>query len=222
MGWSWYTSPVEPPPFVPGPSRRRRSPTARAAAGLLGVVTGGALLAACSSGPPGAVQRPTTTTHAKGTTTTSAASTTTTTVPVAPSACSSGVLHLSEGGLATSAGTSHLTLVLTNEGPRRCTIDGYPGVVLFGSSGAGGSGAGPRLVLTTVRIGAAPRPVSVAPGSSAAFLLSVTEVPVNGVGCEGAASLEVASPGGGGVLSLPVDLEVCGGTIGVYAVTAGS
>lgn len=200
---------------------------ARAARRLLGTVVAGALLAACSSGPPAASRTttqppaPSTTTGAAPTTTTGAAPTTTAS-PAASAACSSGVLHLGQGGTAASAGTSRVSFVLKNEGPGRCTIDGYPEVILFGSSGAGGSGAGPRLAITVARLGAAPEPVALAPGESADFVLSIAEVPVNGVGCQGVASLEVAAPGGGGVLSLPTDLEACGGTVGVYPVTSAS
>lgn len=136
--------------------------------------------------------------------------------------CSSGVLRLREGGVATAAGTSHLTFLLKNEGPAACSLKGYPFVALFGTSGAGGSGAGPRLKVTDIEEGAAPALVSVAPGATASLLISVSEVPVNGAGCQSVASVQVTPPGSSGALSVPADFQACGNTVGVYAVTSGS
>lgn len=128
---------------------------------------------------------------------------------------------MSEGGIATSAGTSRLTFDLKNAGPKACDLEGYPEVALYGTSGAGGAGAGAKLAFTMIQAGPGPSVVGLAPGATTSFLLSVSEVPINGVGCEGVASVEVTPPGTTGALSVPAHFQPCGGTVGVYALTAG-
>lgn len=169
-----------------------------------------------------------TTTTAPVTTSSTPATTTTTkavstTAPAgSPLTCASGVLVLHEGGVAAAAGTSHLTFDLTNQGPRTCTLDGYPSVTFFGGSGAGGSGAGSKLAVRSIELGTAPRRVRLSSGTDASFVLSVSEVPVNGVGCSRVASLRVVPPGDQAAVSVPVAFQACGGTVGVFAVTGGS
>ena len=216
--------------------------------GALSVVVAGAALAGCSSGRPSAARRSTTTTSATpgGTSTTTTTSTTpggtsTTTTSLPPSstvtttagtsttattsasgaaACSSGVLLLREDGLSAAAGTSHVTYVLTNEGPAACRIGGYPSIAFFGPSGAGGAGAGPSLAIRSFDLGHAAGPVTLAHGAIATFVLSVSEVPVNGAGCQQAGSLQVTPPGTGAALSVRAGYTVCGGTVGVYPLSA--
>lgn len=222
---------------------------ARRGAPVVGAAAAGLLLAACSSGSP-AAGRPGTVGHGLGATPAATstgggtagsattgpsgpgAATTTapgpgpgsTASPTAPSsaspACSSGVLGLREGGAAAAAGTAHVTFVLTDEGPQPCTLQGYPAVGLFGVSGAGGAGAGAPLGLRAVRLGTGPAVVTVSAGRPAAFVLSVSDVPVDGAGCQQVASLQVTPPGAGGALSVPASFQACGATVGVYPVTA--
>ncbi len=215
--------------------------------GALSVVVAGAALAGCSSATPSAAHRSTTTTGAathRPTTTTSSTtsgrtsttttlpppsstvtttagtSTTGTTTGTAAAACSSGVLLLREDGLSAAAGTSHVTYLLTNEGPAACRIGGYPSVAFFGPSGAGGAGAGPSLAVRSFDLGHAASPVTLAHGAIATFVLSVSEVPVNGAGCQQAGSLQVTPPGAGAALSVRAGYTVCGGTVGVYPLSA--
>ncbi len=214
--------------------------------GALSVVVAGAALAGCSSATPSAAHRSTTTTGAathRPTTTTSSTTpgrtSTTTTLPPPSStvtttagtsttgtttgtaaACSSGVLLLREDGLSAAAGTSHVTYLLTNEGPAACRIGGYPSVAFFGPSGAGGAGAGPSLAVRSFDLGHAASPVTLAHGAIATFVLSVSEVPVNGAGCQQAGSLQVTPPGAGAALSVRAGYTVCGGTVGVYPLSA--
>lgn len=222
---------------------------ARRGAPVVGAAVAGLLLAACSSGSP-AAGRPGTVGHGRGATpaatsgrgaatsattgpngpgaaTTTApapgpGSTTSSTTPSSASlaACSSGVLGLAEGGAAAAAGTAHVTFVLTDEGPQPCTLQGYPAVGLFGLSGAAGAGAGAPLGLRTVRLGSGPAVVTVSAGRPASFVLSVSDVPVDGAGCQQVASLQVTPPGAGGALSVPASFQACGATVGVYPVTA--
>lgn len=147
----------------------------------------------------------------------------TTTLPTgAPGTCSSDVLALHEAGVAAAAGTSHLTFDLVDQGPRACTLDGYPTVTFFGGSGRGGAGAGSKLAVRDIELGSAPHRVTLSSGTGASFVLSVSEVPVNGAGCTRVASLRVVPPGGGAALRMPTAFQACGGAVGVYAVTGGS
>jgi hypothetical protein len=129
------------------------------------------------------------------------------------------MLRLRIEAVAAAAGTSHLTLELTNDGPRPCSVEGYPVVAFFGESGAGGAGAGARLDVRDLDLGSSPQQVTVEPHAAASFVLSVAEVPVNGVGCSQATSLQVVPPGGGAAISVPAAFEICGGTVGVFALT---
>lgn len=205
----------------------------------LAVPAAGVLFAACGSGRPSAARptgqtrrtSPVATASTTATTTTVAASTTippttiattgTTSAPAGQLACSSGILALREGGLSAAAGTSHVTYLLTNEGSKGCTLRGYPTVALFGTSGAGGAGAGAQLPVRPIELGGATGGVTVPAGGSASFVLSVAEVPVDGSGCQQAGSLQVTPPGAGAALSVPAGFTVCGTTVGVYPLTSG-
>lgn len=132
------------------------------------------------------------------------------------------MLQVASAGVATSAGTTHLRFSLTNGGPDACTLQGYPTVVLFGPSGAGGAGAGSRLPLTDVHLGGPPQRVTIASGASADFVLSVAEVPVNGAACTTVASLQVSPPESSESLSLPDSFQACGTDVGVFPVTPSS
>lgn len=152
-------------------------------------------------------------------TSSSSSSSTSTSTPAHVAACSTGVLQVAAAGVATSAGTTHLRFSLTNGGPEACSLDGYPTVVAFGPSGAGGAGAGTRLSLGDIDLGGPPQAVTVASGASAHFLLSIAAVPVNGADCVSVASLQISPPASSESLSLPDSFQACGTDLGVYPVT---
>ena len=101
-------------------------------------------------------------------------------------------------------------------------MEGYPSVTFFGGSGAGGAGAGSKLAVRDIELGASPGRVTLSSGTGASFVLSVSEVPVNGVGCARVAALQVVPPGDGAAISVPAAFQACGGTVGVFPVTGGS
>jgi hypothetical protein len=119
------------------------------------------------------------------------------------------------GGVA--AGTSYIVFTLTNRGPTRCTLDGFPSLEFFGPSGASGAGAGPRLSITSVDGAEAPRLVTLASDGTAEFIVVINDVPVGGVGCSTVASVDVAIPGTGEALAVPVTMRPCGGSATVDA-----
>jgi hypothetical protein len=189
----------------------RRSPRATLVLVVLGLA-GGLALAACSNGP-----NVSTTTNTSASTTTSSTSSTSSssTSTTSASTCSTGVLQLTESAGGASAGTSYFTFSLINGGPSTCSLDGFPNMEFFAASGAGGAGAGMKLPIAVQDSTQSATSVVLKHGASAEFLLFVHEVPSNGVGCATVASVEVFPPGGSEALSIPVMLNVCGGSVTV-------
>ncbi len=186
---------------------------ARRASFLVAVLVVGAGVGACGSSankPPNHHHGTTTTTRPKGSTTTAS------TTPGVPT-CSMGVLGVttSEGGVA--AGTSYTVFSLTNRGPTRCALDGYPSLEFFGPSGASGAGAGPKLPITAIDGGPAASLVIIATGQSAEFIVVMNDIPIGGVGCSTVASVDVSIPGTTEAVAVPVSLVPCGGSVTVYA-----
>jgi hypothetical protein len=199
--------------------KNMRSPRVRAAIVIAGVVTLGVLLGACSSSPS-AAPGSTTTAPSGSTTTTMPASATTSTTPSTPATCSTAVLGLSATAGGAAAGTTSETFTFTNTGPTACSLYGYPTLTFYGPSGAGGSGAGPKLKIYPVNGKDVSAPVTIAAGATAQFLVILSDVPVNGVGCTSVASVDVAPPGTTETLSLPLELQPCGGAVTVEPVAA--
>lgn len=108
---------------------------------------------------------------------------------------------------------------LRNSTGSPCTLGGYPGLLLLGSSGSG-------LPTTVVRKGSysftamAPTTVSVAPGQSVYFNIGYSDVPVGGeTSCPTSADLEITPPNAYDHLSVAATLAPCnGGTLTVSPV----
>ena len=166
----------------------------------------GCILAACSSNPtPTHHPTTTTTTHARATTTSPSTSSTTTTssssttsTTAATTACNS--LTGSVGQQQGAAGTQTGVITLTNTGATTCTMDGYPTVGLYSSSGV-------PLTVTmvdglTVQVSppaatAPPATVAVAPSATAQFTYQWSDVPSgNETSCPSSEMASVTAPGG--------------------------
>ena len=176
------------------------------------VLAGGAVLGACSSSP-----KPVTHHHAQPTSTstsppTSPSTSSTSTVPTTSveTTCSTGLLGITAAPGGVAAGTSYIVFTLTNRGPTRCTLEGFPSLEFFGPSGASGAGAGPKLSITSMDGGEAPGLVTLASDGTAEFI----------VGCSTVASVDVAIPGTGEALAVPVTMTPCGGSVTVDAFDA--
>ena len=187
---------------------------ARRALILVAVLEAGAVLGACASTP-----KPTTHHHHHQTTPTSKPKGSTGTTPTIPglAACSTGVLGITTSAGGAAAGTSYTVFNLTNQGPTRCELDGYPSLEFFGPSGASGAGAGLKLPITSIDGGPAPVPAMLSSGGTAEFIIIVNDIPIGGVGCSTVASVDVAIPGTSEALAVPITLRSCGGSVTVYA-----
>jgi hypothetical protein len=144
----------------------RKSLTVMCAVAGLGV-----LATSCSSG--GSPSKSTTTTTSRSTTTVPA--TTSTTAPSTPTSAAGGTIACSSAGLSVSigssqgaAGTFYYTLILTNTGSSSCTMQGYPGVSLVGTSGNQLGSPATRTVSSTPL-------VTIAPGSTTTATISLSD-----------------------------------------------
>ena len=189
--------------------RTARSLSSVVAKALL-LIGAGVVLLGCGSGPT-----PTTTTTSSSTTSTTGVTTTSlppSTIAVLQ-ACSTGVLSGSatSGGIA--AGTGYESFTVTNGAPSSCFVKGYATLELFGPGAGGGAGVGPRLSITVAHSGATSAQITLKTHDSSSFSMRYSNEPVGGVGCETVASVEISPPGGTQMLSFPVSLTICGGSV---------
>jgi hypothetical protein len=186
------------------------------------VLAGGAVLGACSSSPKPVTHHhaPPTSTSTSTPTSTSTSSTSTVPTTSVETTCSTGLLGITAAPGGVAAGTSYIVFTLTNRGPTRCTLEGFPSLEFFGPSGASGAGAGPKLSITPMDGGEAPGLVTLASDGTAEFIVVINDVPVGGVGCSTVASVDVAIPGTGEALAVPVTMTPCGGSVTVDAFDA--
>jgi hypothetical protein len=199
---------------------------------LMTVFFGGVLAAACSSTPSSHHGTGTTTTTAVHRTTTTAAPSTTastasTTTTTGLAACAQ--VSATPGQIQGAAGTIIGTITLSEVGTRTCTIDGYPSLTRFNSSGG--------TVVTTVVHGLTvnqsgppaqpPALVTVTPTQQAEFTFEYSDV-VTGTetSCAVSSSVSITTPGAT-TPSAPVTLVISAcnnGTVEVspvYAATGG-
>ncbi len=129
--------------------------------------------------------------------------------------CLRGQLSVRSNGTNGAAGTIHGAWVFKNVSLRACSLDGYPGLQLYGRSG--------RPTSTTVVDDLAPAPtdVELAPDGSATFYSSYNDVSSGRHTCPTSAVVQITSPGAADSLFIPAQLEACAGIVHVSAVLAG-
>jgi Protein of unknown function (DUF4232) len=195
---------------------------------LATVLFGGVLAAACSSSPSPSHPTTTTTTAVHRTTTTTTAvspttASTTTTTGIAACAQVSGT----PGQIQGAAGTIIGTITLSEVGTGTCTINGYPTLVRFNSSGT--------TVVTTMvhgltvnQSGPASQPpslVTLTPTQNAEFTFQYSDVVTGSeTSCAVSSSLTVTTPGATSA-SAPITLSISAcntGTVEVSPVYAAS
>ena len=94
-------------------------------------------------------------------------------------------------------------------------MDGYPELQRYGRAG--------RPLATTVRTDLPPAPSSVtlAPGGSATFFTSASDVVAGSDRCPASAVLQITAPGADASLFIPARVQACNGVVHVSAVEAG-
>jgi hypothetical protein len=194
---------------------------------LATVLVGGVLAAACSSNPsPNHTTTTTTTVHRATTTTAAPPTTTTTTATTGIAACAQ--VRGTPGQIQGAAGTIIGTVTLSEVGTGTCTIDGYPSLTRFNSSGG--------TVVTTLVHGLTvnqsgppsqpPALVTLTPTQQAEFTFQYSDVVTGSeTSCAVSSSLTITTPGAT-TPSAPITLSISAcnnGTVEVspvYAATA--
>ena len=132
-----------------------------------------------------------------------------------PGNCVRQQLGVRSNGTNGAAGTIYGAWVFTNLSPRACMLYGYPGMQLYGRAG--------RPLPTTVKRNLAPGPthVRLAPGGSATFFSSYSDVPSGNHACATSAVAQITAPNAVASLFIPARLQACRGIVNVSAVKAG-
>jgi hypothetical protein len=193
---------------------------------LVTVFFGGLLAAACSNNPsPG----PTTTTTVHRTTTTTAVAPTTASTTTTTGIAACAQVSATPGQAQGAAGTIVGTVTLAEVGTGTCTINGYPSLTRFTSSGA-------TVVTTLVHgltvnlSGPASQPpalITLTPTQQAEFTYQFSDVVTGSeTTCAVSSSLSVTTPGATSASApVTVSMSACNnGTVNVspvYAATAG-
>jgi hypothetical protein len=153
-----------------------------------------ALLAAACSSSPAKVATSSTTTTTSSTPTTPVASTSTTTTVA--TGCPD--VSAAAAGFQGATGTITGTIVLSESGTASCTLNGYPTMALFTSSGA----AIPVTMVDGLSVDVStpanspPSPVKLAAGSNLEFTYQYSDVPTGGeTSCATSSTVSVTPPG---------------------------
>lgn len=132
----------------------------------------------------------------------------------APGTCVRKQLAAQANGGEGAAGTIYNKWVLTNVSKTKCTLSGYPSIALYGKRG--------RPIATIVKRDLPPGPavVTLAPGGSARFLTSYSDVPSSRRPCPASSVMQITPPGVEKSLFIPAVLGPCRGLVHVSAVRA--
>jgi hypothetical protein len=105
--------------------------------------------------------------------------------------------------------------VFTNLSTSSCELFGYPDLQLYGRAG--------RPIPTTVQdtLPPAPTHVTLAPGASATFLSSYSDVVSGSDQCPTSSVIRITPPNAAASLFIPAALQACNGVVNVSAVEAG-
>jgi hypothetical protein len=129
--------------------------------------------------------------------------------------CVRDQLGVRNNGVGGAAGTIHAAWVFTNRSASACKMNGYPDLQRYGRAG--------RPLLTTVQTDLPPAPtdVTLAPGGSATFFTSASDVISGSDRCPPSAVLQITAPNADASLFIPATIFACDGVVHVSAVRAG-
>jgi hypothetical protein len=132
-----------------------------------------------------------------------------------PPNCVRDQLGVRDNGVNGTAGTIHGAWVFTNRSESACRLFGYPSMQLYGRVG--------RPIPTTVKRNLPPTPAEVrlAPGASATFFSSYSDVTSGSHQCPTSAVVRITPPNAIASLFIPAQLQACGGVVHVSAVEPG-
>jgi hypothetical protein len=135
--------------------------------------------------------------------------------PATPANCVRDQLGVRANGTNGAAGTVFGAWVFTNISSTSCRLYGYPGMQLYGRAG--------RPIPTTVKRTLSPGPsdVTLAPGGSATFRSSYSDVSSSPKPCPTSAVAQITAPNAVASLFIPAKLAPCRGVVNVSAVRAG-
>jgi len=135
--------------------------------------------------------------------------------PLTPANCLRDQLGVRSNGTNGAAGTIFGAWVFTNVSGTACRLYGYPGLQLYGRAG--------RPIPTTVKRSLSPGPSNVilAPGGSATFRSSYSDVSSGSKPCGTSAVMAITPPNATASLFIPARLQACRGVVNVSAVRAG-
>jgi Protein of unknown function (DUF4232) len=129
--------------------------------------------------------------------------------------CVRNQLGVRSNGTNGAAGTIYGAWVFTNISSTSCRLYGYPGMQLYGRAGR----PIPTIVKRSLRPG--PTNVTLAPGGSATFISSYSDVSSSPKPCPMSAVAQITSPNAVASLFIPARLGPCRGVVNVSAVEAG-
>jgi hypothetical protein len=132
-----------------------------------------------------------------------------------PANCVRDQLGVRSNGTNGAAGTIFGAWVFTNISGTPCRLYGYPGMQLYGRAG--------RPIPTTVKRSLSPGPSNVilAPGGSATFRSSYSDVSSSPKPCPMSGVAQITAPNAFASLFIPARLGPCRGIVNVSAVRAG-
>jgi hypothetical protein len=124
-------------------------------------------------------------------------------------------LGVRNNGVGGGAGTIRAAWVFTNRSATACRMNGYPDVQRYGRAGR------PLLTIVQTDLPPAPADVTLAPGGSATFLTSASDVISGSDRCPASAVLQITAPNADASLFIPAAVFACDGVVHVSAVRAG-
>ena len=129
--------------------------------------------------------------------------------------CVRDQLGVRNNGIEGTAGTIHAAWVFTNRSADGCAMNGYPDLQRYGRAG--------RPLATSVQTDLLPAPsaVTLAPGGSATFFTSASDVVSGSDRCPASAVLQITAPGADASLFIPARMQACDGIVHVSAVEPG-
>lgn len=136
----------------------------------------------------------------------------------AASTCQATQLGLFKDGSNGAAGHIGQQYHFTNTSTQSCTLDGYPNAQLLDANRAPMTTHVTQSTHGYLYTGENPQTVTLTPGGSAHFVVEWSDVPTAGSSCARASYVKVTPPGASTALTIPTDIDTCGGNLTISPV----